>query len=95
MQLLGGTNAGGGSTVTFQWTNVVMSQDGYGGIVGGYLLCTITFVINPTSTTGFYRLYLTGQAIASDLTYAGWTQIGVSLRPPGYGPLFGNSGGGE
>jgi hypothetical protein len=89
MQLAGGTDSGGGSTVTFQWTNVAMGTDGYGAIEGGYLLCTINFVISPSTPTGFYRLHLSAQADAPGLVFAGWDQIGVSLRPPGYGPLYG------
>jgi hypothetical protein len=89
MQLVGGSNTNGGSTVTFQWTSVAMSDDGYGGVEGGYLLCTITFAIDSYTATGFYRLYLSAQATAGDVVFAGWDQIGVSLRPPGYGSLYG------
>jgi hypothetical protein len=82
MQLLGGTSITKGSAVTFQWTNVAMSQDGDGAEVGGVLFCTITFVISPTTATGFYMLYLTAQATAPGLVFAGWNQIGVDLAPP-------------
>jgi hypothetical protein len=92
MQLVGGSNTNGGSTVTFQWTSVAMSDDGYGGVEGGYLLCTITFAISGNTATGFYRLILSAQATTGDVVFAGWDQIGVSLRPPGYGVLY---GGGE
>jgi hypothetical protein len=83
MQLLGGTNSTGtGSTVTFQWANVAMSDNGDGAEDGGVLFCTITFVIDPTTATGFYMLYLTAQAVAPGLVFAGWNQIGVDLAPP-------------
>jgi len=81
MQLLGGTNTEAGSTVTFQWTNVAMSENGYGGVENAYLTCTITFHIDGKTATGFYKLFLTAQATAGDVLFEGRDWIGVSLRP--------------
>jgi len=94
MQLLGGVPnvislygvRHSGTAVTFQWTNVVLGQDGYGAITGAYILCTVTFVINSLTATGYYRLILNAQATAGDVLFVGWDQIGVSLRP-GHIPL--------
>ena len=79
MQLLGGSDTNGGSTVTTQWTNVAM-EESWGG---GYLLYTITFLIDPTHTAarGYYLLILSAQATAGDVLFAGFDQIAVSLRP--------------
>ena len=84
VQLLGGSDTNGGSTVTMQWTNVVMEED-WGG---GYLLYTITFLIdsNTPPARGYYLLILSAQATAGDVLFAGWDQIGVSVRP-GHIPL--------
>jgi hypothetical protein len=83
LQLLGGSDSNGGSTVTFQWTNLAMDEDEG----GGYLLCTITFLIghntspNTSSARGYYLLILSARATAGDVLFIGWDQIGVSLRP--------------
>ena len=89
MQLLGGSNTNGGSTVTARWTNVVLGQDGDGAIEGGYLLYTITFLIDSNSQTarGYYLLILSAQATAGDVLFTGWDQIGVSVRP-GHIPTY-------
>lgn len=84
MRLLGGVTTAAGSVVTFQWTNVVLGQDGYGAITGAYLLCTITFVINsakPLTSRGYYMLYLRAEATAGDVLFAGHDHIAVSVRP--------------
>jgi len=91
MRLLGGSydvegQTVTGSTVTAQWTNVGLGQDGDGAIEGGYLLYTITFLINSKTATGYYRLILSAQATAGDVLFTGWDQIGVSVRP-GHVPL--------
>jgi hypothetical protein len=79
MQLLGGADTNGGSTVTFHWSNVAM-EESWGG---GYLLCTITFLIqsHTTPARGFYLLILSAQATAGDVLFEGWDQIGVSVSP--------------
>lgn len=87
MRLLGGITSDVGSTVTFQWSNVVLGQDGDGAIEGAYLLCTITFPVDSkTTATGYYMLYLSAQATAGDVLFTGWDQIAVTFRP-GHIPL--------
>ena len=87
MRLLGGIKSDAGSTVTFQWSNVALGQDGDGAIEGAYLLCTITFPVDSkTTATGYYMLYLSAQATAGDVLFTGWDQIAVTFRP-GHIPL--------
>jgi len=44
------------------------------------ILCPITFVINGSTSRGFYMLYIGAQADAADGTiFQGWTQIPVAI----------------
>lgn len=71
---------------TAQWTNVEISQDGDGAIVGGLLYHTVTFDVKQNTASGYYTLKLNGEATAtmlggSTVKFVGFDQIGVSFRP--------------
>ena len=72
------TLVGAGSTGTevIQLGPATMTED-----MNGYMfLVPITFVIDASTGTGYYRLFLTAQADAADGTiFNGWTQIPVSV----------------
>jgi hypothetical protein len=47
---------------------------------GAFILCPITFVIDSTTSSGFYMLTLSAQATASDGTiFQGWNQVPVAV----------------
>jgi hypothetical protein len=77
----GGTNpitlagANNGQEV-IQLGPAAMTED-MNGIV---ILCPITFVIDSSTATGFYMLFISAQADAADgTTFMGWTQIPVAV----------------
>jgi quinol-cytochrome oxidoreductase complex cytochrome b subunit len=47
---------------------------------GIMFLCPITFVIDSSTASGYYMLFLNAQAVAADgTTFLGWTQIPVAI----------------
>lgn len=65
---------------TFQWTDVVIGEDGDGGIVGAVQYATVTFVIEFTTRRGFYLLYLEAEATAGDTVFRGFDQVPVNVK---------------
>jgi len=78
---------------TAQWTNVVIQQDGNGAIIGAYLLYTITLLMPTKTATGWYWLYLYGEAKTGDVTFEGFEQIPLAVRPGGGPPYPGDKPG--
>jgi hypothetical protein len=68
--------AGSNGVEVMQLGAVTMTEEN-NGIV---LLCPITFVIDSTTASGFYMLFISAQANAADgTTFIGWTQIPVAV----------------
>jgi len=73
---LAGANSNG--VEVMQLGAATMTEDN-NGIV---LLCPITFVVDGTTTRGYYMLFISAQANAADgTTFMGWTQIPVAVNP--------------
>ena len=78
---------------TAQWTDVVITQDGNGAITGAYLLHTITLLLPSKTATGWYWLHLRGEAKTGDVTFEGFDQVPLAVRPGGGPPYPGQKPG--
>jgi hypothetical protein len=63
--------------VVATWSNLAISQ----GDNGAFLLLPLTFVMNGRTGPGFYMLYLSAKAEASNAIFEGWDNIPVSVNP--------------
>jgi hypothetical protein len=72
---LAGARSDGAVVAT--WSNLAISEADN----GAFLLMPLTFVMNGRTGPGFYMLYLSAEAEASNAIFEGWDNIPVSVSP--------------
>jgi hypothetical protein len=74
LRLLGADSNG---RLVAHFSSVMMAEEDNGAM----LLYTITFAITGSTGWGYYMLYLSAEATASQATFVGWDQVPVSVYP--------------